>query len=294
MIWTEWSDIKIPGGLEALPTNGIAPYESDLEKVTFFVPKYMAGRAGMLPMVNMPNLKVVQLNSAGYDDALPLLPAGVTLCNARGVHDTSTAELAVALAIGSRRGFADFFRNQTTGTWVHETRTSLADSRIGIVGYGSIGQLLEKMLQPFSVDTFAFSKSGSNGSIKISEFDVYLPTLDIVILIMPLTEENHHFMNAERLAAMKDGSVLINVARGAIVDTDALITELHRGRIYAGLDVTDPEPLPVGHPLWSAPNVLITPHIGGDSTAFEPRGKKLVEEQLERHARNIPLINVVA
>ena len=294
MIWTQWKELKVPEGLQLVPTDGHLPAEEDLEKISFYVPTYMAGLKALQPMGRMPNLKVVQLPSAGYEDALPLLPAGVTLCNARGVHDTSTAELAIALAIGARRGFPTFLRNQIAGTWDHQRRTSLADSRIGIVGFGSIGQLMAKMLEPFSVDVIAFSKSGSNGSQPISNFDEILPTLDVVILIMPLTEENYHFINAARLAAMKDGAALVNVARGQIIDTDALVAELHRGRISAGLDVTDPEPLPQGHPLWSAPNLLITPHVGGDSSAFEPRGRKLVEEQLLRYAKGEALINIVA
>lgn len=294
MIWTQWNELHVPEGFLRLPTDGALPDEADLEKIIFYVPQYMAGLKALQAIARMPNLKVVQLPSAGYEEVLPLLPNGVTLCNARGVHDTSTAELAIALAIGARRGFPTFIRNQISGIWDHQRRTSLADSRIGIVGYGSIGQLMAKMLEPFSVETIVFSRSGSNGSLKIDKFDTVLPTLDVVILIMPLTEENYHFINAERLAAMKDGAVLVNVARGQIVDTQALVAELHRGRISAGLDVTDPEPLPPGHPLWSAPNVLITPHVGGDSSAFEPRGRKLVEEQLVRYANGEPLLNIVA
>lgn len=294
MIWTQWKDLHVPLGLQIVETDGHMPAEEDFAKISFYVPRYMAGLKALQPMGQMPNLKVVQLPSAGYEDALPMLPTGVTLCNAKGVHDTSTAELAIALAISARRGFPIFFRNQIAGIWDHQRRSSLADSRIGIVGYGSIGQLMAKMLEPFSVVVIAFSKSGSNGSLTMNTFDEILPTLDVVILIMPLTEDNYHFINAERLAKMKEGAVFVNVARGQIVDTDALVAELHHGRISAGLDVTDPEPLPLGHPLWSAPNVLITPHVGGDSSAFEPRGRKLVEEQLVRYAKGEPLINIVA
>lgn len=293
MIWTQWKELQVPEGLHLVPTDGHLPADEDLEKISFYVPTYMAGLKALQPMGRMPNLKIVQLPSAGFEDALPLLPEGVMLCNAKGVHDTSTAELAIALAIGLRRGFPTFFRNQIAGTWDHQRRTSLADSRIGIVGYGSIGQLMAKMLEPFSVDVIAFSKSGNNGAQPIANFDAILPTLDVVILIMPLTKENHHFINAQRLAAMKDGAALVNVARGQIVDTDALVAELHRGRISAGLDVTDPEPLPPSHPLWNSPNILVTPHIGGDSSAFEPRGRNLVEAQLVRYAKGEPLINIV-
>jgi phosphoglycerate dehydrogenase-like enzyme len=149
------------------------------------------------------------------------------------------------------------------------------------------------MLKPFEVDLVAFSRSGSGDTFSISDLDHHLPTLDVVILILPLTSESHHLMNADRLARMKTGSTLINVARGGIVDTDALVEELNRLRISAALDVTDPEPLPQGHPLWSAPNCIVVPHVGGDSTAFEPLGKRLVEEQLPRFAFGEPLVNVV-
>ena len=228
----------------------------------------------------MKNLKVVQSPNAGFDDVLQVLPEGVTLCNASGVHYASTAELAVGLTIAARRGFATFASNKEKGQWVHTRNTALADSRVGIVGYGNIGALIAKQLSNFSVEIIPFTRSGANGSKKMSEFDSLLPTLDVIILIVPLNDQTRHLMNAERLAAMKNGAALINVARGPVVDTDALIAELNSGRITAGLDVTDPEPLPSDHPLWKARNVIITPHVGGDSEAFTPRGRKLVEEQL--------------
>jgi phosphoglycerate dehydrogenase-like enzyme len=128
----------------------------------------------------------------------------------------------------------------------------------------------------------------------MDRFDAMLPTFDVVILIVPLNSGTRHFMNATRLRAMKDGAALVNVARGPIVDTDALINELNTRRITAALDVTDPEPLPDGHPLWSAPNLIITPHVGGDSEAFLPRGRKLVEEQAERFVTGVPLLHIVA
>jgi phosphoglycerate dehydrogenase-like enzyme len=171
---------------------------------------------------------------------------------------------------------------------------SLSDSKIAIIGFGNIGKTIMKMLSGFEVTVTPFSKSGRDGSLTFDHFDRLLPTFDVIILIVPLTDQTRHLMNAERLAAMKDGAALINVARGAVVDTEALIRELNSGRITAGLDVTDPEPLPDGHPLWSARNVIITPHVGGDSEAFTPRGRKLVEEQLARFAADEPLLHIVA
>ena len=149
-----------------------------------------------------------------------------------------------------------------------------------------------KNLSGFDVSVTSFSKSGRDGSIKIDELDKHLPALDIVILILPLTDESRHMFNKERLAKMKDGALIINVARGPIIETDALIAELNSGRIYAALDVTDPEPLPAGHPLWKAKNLVLVPHVGGNSTAFEPRGRKLVESQLKLLAEGKALYTI--
>ena len=113
-------------------------------------------------------------------------------------------------------------------------------------------------------------------------------------MILPLSDSSRHLFNAERLSKMKDGALLINVARGPVVDTDALVKELNSGRIFAALDVTDPEPLPSDHPLWSAKNVQIVPHIGGNSEAFKPRGRALIESQLKLLAAGKPLEHVVA
>ncbi len=293
-IWTQWDDLTLPAGVTHLPTDGIAPAADDLDKVEFYVPRYMGGPAAIAMIPEMKSLKVIQSPNAGVDDVLKIRPEGVTLCNAAGVHDASTAELAVALSIASRRGFAAFARDQVEQRWGHERMSSLTDSNIAIVGYGNIGKTIAGMLGNFEVTITAFSKSGRDGALTLDNFDRLLPTFDVIILIVPLNDQTHHLMNATRLAAMKDGAALINVARGPVVDTDALIAELNSGRITAGLDVTDPEPLPAGHPLWSAKNVIITPHVGGDSAAFIPRGRKLVEEQIARYASGQPLHHIVA
>lgn len=293
VVWTEWDDLKIPEGFQRLsPTS--APLDGDdLGEITYFVPPYMGGRDALLPILLMPKLKIVQLPNAGYDDVLEFVRPGLTICNARGVHDASTAELAVGLAIAALRGFPDFVRNQSNGIWGHEKRRSLTDSRIGIVGFGSIGQAIARNLSGFDVEVISFSRSGAAGAKKLNQLDTELSNLDIVILAMPLNDESRGLFDARRLALMKDGALLVNVARGPVVDTDALIVELNSGRLLAALDVTDPEPLPEGHPLWSAKGVLISPHVGGDTTAFEPRIRKLVEEQLELLKAGQALKNVV-
>jgi phosphoglycerate dehydrogenase-like enzyme len=254
----------------------------------------MGGATALAFAGKMENLKVLQMPNAGYDDALAYVRPGLTLCNASGVHDASTAELAVTLALASRRGIPGFVQDQINENWNHARRTSLADSKIGVVGFGSIGKQVAKNLSGFEVEVIGFSRSGNDGAKKISELDSYLPSLDVVILILPLNAESKHLFNKERLSKMKDGALLVNVARGPIVDTEALIAELNTGRINAALDVTDPEPLPAGHPLWKAKNCLIVPHVGGNSTAFEPRCRKLVESQLDLMASGKPLNNVVA
>ena len=294
MIWTQWSDLSLPLRAEHLPTDGKSPNPDDLSKITFYVPRYMGGRAASELILKMPALKVVQSPNAGVEDFLKILPAGVTLCNAAGVHDASTAELAIGLTIAARRGFASFARNQAEGVWRHSSNQALADSRVGIVGHGNIGKLIAKQLSNFSVEVIAFNRGGTDGAIPMSEFDQVLPTLDVVILILPLTSESHHLMNKKRISLLKDGATLVNVARGPVVDTEALVVELESGRITAGLDVTDPEPLPKGDPLWKAPNVIITPHVGGDTAAFEMRGRKLVEDQIRKWTSGELLSNVVA
>jgi len=292
-VWTQWSDIRVPAGIKRL-TPADTPLESaDLSEITFYVPPYMGGRPALEHTRAMTNLKVLQVPNAGYDDALEYLRPGITLCNGRGIHDASTAELAVGMTIASLRGFPDFVRAQDRGRWEPASNRSINDRRIGIVGFGAIGQQIARILSGFDVEVLGFSKSGSSGSIRMDEFDSYLPSLDVVILILPLNQESHHLFDVRRLALLKDGALLVNVARGPIIDTEGLISELNSGRITAALDVTDPEPLPPGHPLWSAKGLFLAPHVGGNSSAFEPRARRLIEEQLERFAAHQPLKNIV-
>ena len=293
VVWTQWDDLNVPSKFKRLSPATNPAETSDLSEVTFYVPTYLGGRPALELTKKMPNLKVLQVPNAGYDDAMEFLRPGITLCNGRGIHDDSTAELAVGLTIASLRGFATFVRDQDKGEWVNKNYDSINDRKIGIVGFGSIGSTIARMLSGFSVEIVAFTQSGRDNTIAISDLDKHLPTLDVVILILPLTKESKHLFDARRLALMKDGALLVNVARGPIVDTDALVKELNSGRLKAGLDVTDPEPLPKGHPLWSAKGVLISPHVGGNSSAFEKRARRLIESQLNLLAQGKPLNNVI-
>ncbi|WP_344214039.1 2-hydroxyacid dehydrogenase [Kribbella sancticallisti] len=270
---------------------------ASLDEVEFYVPSYMGSSEVVEVIARMPALKVVQTQTAGFENLLPHLRDGVTLCNARGVHDASTAELAVGLILSTYRRLPRAVTNQERGEWptsYAELDDSLADRTVLILGYGSIGEALERRLDGFECDIIRVARRAREGVHPISALPDLLPRADVVVLLTPATDETRGMVDAKFLAQLKDGALLVNVARGVVVDTDALLAELSTERISAALDVTDPEPLPAGHPLWSAPNVLINPHRGGASTAFAPRVARLVRAQLERYAKGEPLINVVA
>lgn len=265
------------------------PLTHDLSRVTFYVPQYMGAPDTLEVMAHMPELRVVQLLTAGYDNALAYVPSAVTLCNAAGVHDSSTAELAVGMMISAQRGLDDFAR--ANGTWLHARRPALADSRVLIVGAGGVGRAIAQRLVPFEVEVRMVGRRERTGVHGVGDLAELLPWADIVILAVPLDAHTRGMVDAQFLARMHSGALLVNVSRGAVVQTDALLGEA--GRIRAALDVTDPEPLPSDHPLWSMPGVLITPHVGGNTSAYLPRATRLVAEQLERFAQNLPLRNVV-
>ncbi|MCD9144171.1 2-hydroxyacid dehydrogenase [Streptomyces albireticuli] len=292
----------LPAGLDYAYWNGEPDYPTDPARCAFYVPPYVtSGDVCVRPLSRMTGLRVVQTLTAGLDHILPsvgLLPSGALLCNARGLHDTSTAELALALTLASLRDIPGFVRAQDAGEWRQGFRPALADRSVLIVGYGSIGRAIEDRLLPFEcarvVRVARSPREAELGPVHaITELPGLLPDADVVILATPLTEETRGLVDADFLARMKDGALLVNIARGPVVDTKALLTEVESGRLRAALDVTDPEPLPSGHPLWSAPGVLITPHVGGPSSAFPPRAKRLLRDQLARFALDAPLQNVV-
>ena len=292
-IWTQWDDLNVPSKFKRLSPSTTPIENADLSEITFYVPTYMGGRPALELTKKMPNLKILQMPNAGYDDAMEYVRDGMTLCNGKSIHDDSTAELAVGLTIASLRGFPDFVRNQDKSEWVHVKNKSINDRKIGIIGFGSIGTTIAKMLSGFTVEIIPFTQSGRDNTIAITDLDKHLPTLDVVILILPLTKESKHLFDAKRLSLMKDGALLVNVARGPIVETDALVKALNSGRITAALDVTDPEPLPKDHPLWRAKGVLISPHVGGNTTAFESRARRLIESQLNLLAQGKALKNII-
>ncbi|MET7488594.1 2-hydroxyacid dehydrogenase [Streptomyces sp. NPDC005538] len=292
----------LPEGPNYLFWDGGEEFPADPADCAFYVVPYMKGiEISVRPLPEMGSVEVVQTLSAGIDHVQPGLThlrPGVRLCNARGVHEASTGELTLALILASLRGIPDFVRAQDKGEWLGGFRPALADKSVLIVGYGSIGSAIEDRLTPFELARVArVARSGrttERGPVHpLAELPALLPEADVVILSTPLTETTRHLADAEFLARMKDGALLVNVARGPVVDTKALLAELESGRITAALDVTDPEPLPQGHPLWQAPGVLISPHVGGPTSAFLPRAKRLVADQLGRFVNQEPVRNVI-
>lgn len=303
LAWLPFDPAALGDLPDGLRVEHVDPSHSDgdigLSEVEFFVPSYdrPLDLARLLPQ--MTSLSVVQTQTAGVDNVLPHLPAGVQLCNARGVHDASTAELAVALLLSALRGIPDFVRAQESGRWAHGPRRALADHRVLVLGHGSIGEAVERRLEPFECEVVRVARNrrrDSRGELVhgLDELPELLPQVQAVVVLVPLSEQTQGLVDRAFLARLQDQAVLVNVARGAVVDTDALLAETSSGRLLAALDVTDPEPLPPDHPLWRSPGVLISPHVGGATTAMQPRIHRLLREQLGRFAVGDPLLNVVA
>ncbi|OII70583.1 dihydrofolate reductase [Streptomyces sp. CC77] len=291
-----------PAGLTYRFWDGGPDFPADPADCAFYVVPYMKGmETAIRPLAAMTSLRVVQTLSAGVDHVTPGLgdvPPGVTLCNARGVHEASTAELTLGLVLASLRGIPGFVRGQEREEWRAGFYPALADRSVLIVGYGSIGAAIEDRLAPFEcariMRVARSARTTERGPVHaLGDLPALLPEADVVILSTPLTSDTHHLADAAFLARMKDGALLVNVARGPVVDTKALLAAVESRRITAALDVTDPEPLPAGHPLWHAPGVLISPHVGGSTSAFMPRAKRLIADQVGRFAAGEELRNTV-
>ena len=283
----------MPQGWRLVSTPIDTLSKSELSEITIYVPKYMGGKKVLEPTSAMQNLKLIQLLLAGYEDAIPFMRDDLTLCNARGVHDFSTSELAVSLILAHYKDHREFAQSQSQGSWNHKTTGSTYGKEIAIIGAGSVAQRLKSMLAPFECKVTMFGQSARDGVEAISTVQATVGKFDCVVLLVPLTASTHNLVDAAFLKAMKDGALLVNVARGPVVNTDALCAELASKRLFAALDVTDPEPLTEGHPLWSYENCTVIPHVGGDSTAFEPQARAFLAEQFERIAQGKQPINII-
>ncbi len=290
---------EIPG-LEMVTWDIHEPHPR-ADEVAVVVPPYLDPHQRLDLLGTLPRLELVQLLTAGYDNVTPHLPRGVTLCSGGGIHDASTAELALTLILASIRGIPDFVRAQDRHHWI-PTRIwpALADRRVLVVGYGKVGRAIAARLLAFETTVTAVASRARDGDELvetvhgIDELPALLPEQDVVVVITPLTDATAGLVDAGFLGAMKDGALVVNVARGKVADTDALLAEAASGRLRVAVDVTDPEPLPADHPLWSTPNVLVSPHVGGASTAFRPRALALVRRQLAAYAEGRPLESVVS
>lgn len=284
----------VPEGAEVIVWDlKSAPPADHLDIV---VPPYM-GTARLLGALEHVTTRLVQAQSIGYDDIAAAMPPGHVYANAASVHETSTAELALALTLAVQRGIPGFVRGAVEGRWAPARHASLADRRVLLLGYGGVGRAIESRLAPFEVELVRVAsraRDDETGHIHgIDELPTLLPTVDIVIVGVPLSDDTTRLVDDAFLSALPDGALVVNIARGKVADTDAIIDHATRGRLRFALDVTDPEPLPDGHPLFALPNVLISPHVGGASSAMMPRMARLLRDQIERMLRGDEPRNVV-
>ncbi|KIX84329.1 2-hydroxyacid dehydrogenase [Thermus filiformis] len=241
----------------------------------------------------LKRLRLVQTLSAGVDWILDLIPEGVVLADGSGIHDAPVAEWVVGVILASLKKLPTFLENQKQGLWREERLGDLEGRTVLILGYGSIGRAVEERLLPFGVEVLRVARKERPGVYAPQDLPHLLPQADVVVLLLPLTPETRRLVDRDFLARMRPGALLVNAGRGGLVDTEALVEAVREGRIRAALDVTDPEPLPEDHPLWTLPGVLITPHVAGLSEGFFRRAGRFLAEQLGRYLRGEPLLNVV-
>ncbi len=283
---------ELPTGVEVVIWDGTGPLPAGGEDVSFLVARYMSAASGEA-LTELPALRVIQLLSAGVEAWLDRVPDGVLLCNGRGVHGGSTAELALAGMLSVLRELPRFERAQREHEWASTDTDGLDGKRVLILGAGDIGRRVAAAVEVFDAQATFVARRVREGVHGLDEAPGLLSRHDIVVVAIPHTPETHGLVDAAFLAAMPDGALLVNIARGQLVDTDALLAELTAGRLHAFLDVTDPEPLPADHPLWDAPNLVLTPHVGGGTHGWQRRAYRLVREQVIRFHNGEPLENVV-
>ncbi len=283
----------LPDGLTADVWTGDEPLPDSAAEVEVVVLPFAVPPSRMPVLAKLPRLRLIQLMSAGAEHVLPFVPPGVTLCNARGVHDPAVAEWVLAVILAQVRQLPRFLAAQQAGTWDPVRSEPLAGQTVLIVGYGSIGETVERMLVPFGVTVERVARRARPGVLSMDDLPAVLPNADVVILLVPITPATTHLVDARFLSQLHDHALLVNAARGPVVDTDALLAELRSGRLRAALDVTEPEPLPAGHPLWSAPGLLLTPHVAGAMSTTRSRVMTMMADQLARYAAGQPLLNIV-
>ncbi|MBV9101290.1 MAG: 2-hydroxyacid dehydrogenase [Candidatus Dormibacteraeota bacterium] len=295
-----WVPEQTAPELRAMLPDGISvhdlPQHGELPAALGHADMLIAGFFHERPAEAIPRLaglRVVQSLSAGVDLLVSRIPSGVTLCDRSGIHDASVSEWVVMATLAMRRRLPEHVLQQQRAAWRFGGGSDLEGANVLIVGHGSIGRALEARLAPLGARVTRVARTKRDSVHGVDELSALLPDADVVVLLVPLTPDTRGMVDAAFLQRMRDGALLVNAARGAIVDTDALLTALREERIRAALDVTDPEPLPDGHPLWTAPGVLITPHIGGAVSRVFERGWRFAGEQVRRYLAGEPLRNVV-
>jgi len=301
-----------PSGIELIPVPDSTGPEIEID---VWIPDPYPTRA-MRAWPRLRGVRLVLSLMAGTEWIPRTVGPHVTICNARGAHNISTAEWTIASILAMLKYFPFFLDVQRSGQWKRRFEASaqyasitgdtrphyppvmleeLTGKTVLLVGYGSIGKDIERMLAPFNVDLLRVARTARTDPEvhAVSELQSLLPRAQVVILILPATAESNKLIGTRQLSLMPQGALLVNAARGPIVDTDALVTALNAGRIRAALDVTDPEPLPPGHPLWNCPNLLLTPHVGGSSPKFAQNALRIASEELRRYIAGKPLQNVV-
>jgi phosphoglycerate dehydrogenase-like enzyme len=276
----------LPGGLRGVIWDLKSdPEGGSLDEIDAVILPYINAGAVLPALTKVPELKFVQTQSTGFDGVREAAGPGAAVSSAAGVHAAATAELALGLILAKLRGIDQAVRDQQQAVWRPERRQSLADRRVLLAGVGGIGQEIARRLEPFEVSVTrvgSAARDDENGHVHASsELAELAASHDILISVLPLSDQTHHLIGEKVLAALPDGALVVNVGRGAVVDTAALTREVTSGRLQCAIDVVDPEPLPADHPLWGSANALITPHVGGNASAFEPRILKLLAKQLE-------------
>lgn len=283
-----------PDGVEVIVWDLQSP--APRPRLDIVVPPYMT-QQGLLGRLGEAEIGLVQGQAIGYEGVEDVLPPGIPFANATTVHETSTAELAVALTLAVQRHVHRFAIDGQAGTWAPVFADSLADRRVLLLGYGGVGTAIAARLAPFEVELVPVaSRARDEDGVRVHGIDELvelLPTVDILIASLPGGEATRHLIGEAELAALPDGALVVNVGRGPLIETDALVRHVAAGRLRAALDVTDPEPLPQDHPLWTLPGVLIAPHVGGASSAMRPRLAALLRRQIAHLLAGEDFENVV-
>lgn len=287
----ELMDAQLPLEVDRFPEEGVRP---DSQQVRFVALPHPFIPESLDVLRELPDLKVVQLLSSGVDHVWRAVEPGVQLCNAPNLHAQATAEIGMSLMLAALNHVPNWVLSQRDRLWQMPTsRPRLAGKTVLIVGAGAVATALTRMLGGFGVELIKVARRARPGVEGVDRIRDLLPRADVVVVAAPLTIETRGLIGEEALRLMRDGTLVVNIARGPLVDTEALLRHVRAGRILAALDVTDPEPLPPDHELWTCPGVLISPHVGGDTADFRLRAVAFLQDQLERFAAGQPLLNVV-